>query len=221
MKHYDILIASPGSEFLGAYVRSLAETLHGCAQRNLSWKFLNGQSSLVHHARELTASGGEGKELDPHQTSPGKDLTYDTIVWIDSDISWTPEQFFALVDSRHEVTTGAYLLTDGSTTIHAWGRPGSVPAVELLRMREPIKVQSCGFGFIAMKRGVFEAMQRPWFNHEFQKVGTAPDGSDVIDCLGEDISWCVKAHRAKIEIWFDPRALVTHNKTMPLQFSMR
>lgn len=219
MTHYDILIASPGSSFVAGYVQSLAETLHGCAQRNLTVKFLNGQSSLVHHARELTASGG-GKELDPTQTAPGKDLTYGTIVWIDSDITWTPEDFFRLVDSPHAVTTGAYLLNDGTTTVHAWNVPGSIPAATMLNMSEPFKIQSCGFGFIAMKSGVFEAMPRPWFNHEFQKVGVDAQGNDVVDCLGEDISWCVKAHRAKIDIWFDPRVLVTHNKMMPLRFRM-
>jgi len=220
MKHYDILIASPGSSFVAGYVQSLAETLHGCAQRNLTVKFMNGQSSLVHHARELTASGGSTKELDSAQTAPGKDLTYDTIVWIDSDISWTVEDFFRLVDSPYAVTTGAYLLNDGSTTVHAWNFPGSIPAHAMLSMKEPTKIQSCGFGFIAMKQGVFEAMPRPWFSHEFQKVGVDSKGGDVIDCLGEDISWCVKANRAKIDIWFDPRVLVTHNKMMPLQFRM-
>ena len=141
----------------------------------------------------------------------------DDLVWIDSDISWTTEQFFHLINSPYEVTTGAYLLTDGTTTIHLWNK-GPASRIELLNIKEPLKVQSCGFGFIAMKKGVFERMPRPWFNHEFAKVGVDKNGRDIIDCVGEDISWCIKAYREKIDIWFDPRILVTHNKTMPLFF---
>lgn len=215
MNHYNILIASPGTSFDASYVNSLAKTLHACANQRLTVHWMNGQSSLVHHARELTATGG-GRELFAEDTAPCRGIGYDTIVWIDSDISWTPDTFFRLVDSKYEVTTGAYLLTDGSTTVHGFN--GSLHRDAVKQMAEPIQIQSCGFGFIAMKRGVFERMQRPWFNHEFQKVGEK-DGKDIIDCLGEDISWCVKAYRAGIQIWFDPKVLVTHHKTVPLSFT--
>jgi hypothetical protein len=218
MKHYNILIATPGTNLHAAYVSSLTDSLAFLAENNLSFKWLNGQSSLVHHARELTISGG-GKELSPNDKGPmGDSCTYDKIVWIDSDISWTVEDFERIIQSSFEVTTGAYLLTDGSTTIHAWHK-GPMHREEINRLRDPFKIQSCGFGFIAMKSGVFERMPRPWFNHEFVKVGTDQNGKDVIDCVGEDISWCIKAYREKIDIWFDPKILVTHHKTMPLRFT--
>jgi len=216
MNHYNILIASPGTHFHADYVESLSKTLHECAKKSLTVKWINGQSSLVHHARELTISGG-GKELSANDTSPCKGIGYDSIVWIDSDISWKTDDFFRLVNSPYEVTTGAYLLTDGSTTVHAFKSPGGIPRDVIRQLDEPFKIQSCGFGFIAMKRGVFERMPRPWFNHEFAKVGEQ-NGRDVFDCVGEDISWCIKAYREKIDIWFDPKVLVTHHKTVPLNF---
>lgn len=219
MKHYNVLIATPGTSFLSAYVQSLTETMDECRNRGLTVKWLNGQSSLVHQARELTASGGGTSGLDPHQRSIGRDLTYDVVVWIDSDISWELEDFFRLVDSKHEVTTGVYLVSNGATTVHAFGSRGGIPQQEILRMSEPIQVQSCGFGFVAMKRGVFERMTRPWFTYEYSKVGTMQDGTDVIDCIGEDISWCMKAQRKGIEIWFNPKVTVSHNKTVPLKFT--
>jgi len=218
MDHYDILIATPGPMLEAQYVKSLVATLAECDKRGITYKWLNAYSSLVHHARELTASGAEGMELDPFQTSPGgKNLSYNKIFWIDSDISWTVDQFFKIYDSEYDVISGAYLLADGfTTTVHAWGAPVGVPATEIIEMKDPIRVQSLGFGFVAMKSGVFEKIQRPWFSHEYVKVGENPDGTDIIDAVGEDISWCIKAYRAGIELYFDPTVLVTHMKKQPI-----
>jgi hypothetical protein len=200
------------------YVKSLVETLAECDKRGITYKWLNAYTSLVHHARELTASGSTGLNLDPSQTSPGgKDITYNKIFWIDSDIAWTPEQFFKLYDSDYSVICGAYLLADGvSTTVHAWGNPGGIPATDIINMKDVIKVQSMGFGFVAMSCGVFENIPRPWFSHERVKVGENPDGSEIIDAVGEDISWCIKAFKAGIAIYFDPTVLVSHIKKQPI-----
>ncbi len=218
MEHYDVLIATPGAMLEAQYVKSLTETLVECNKRGITYKWLNHYSSLVHHARELTASGVDTLNLDPTQISPGgKDITYNKIFWIDSDISWTPEQFFKIYDSEYDVITGCYLLADGyTTTVHAWGTPGGMPATEIVNLKDPLKVQSLGFGFVAMKSGVFEKIQRPWFNHEYVKVGENLDGTDIIDSVGEDISWCIKAYRAGIELYFDPTVLVTHMKKHPI-----
>lgn len=218
MNHYDVLIATPGAMVEAQYVKSLVLTLAECDKRGVTYKWLNNYSSLVHHARELTASGTEGRNLDPTQKTPGgKDMGYKKIFWIDSDIAWTPDQFFKIYDSRFDVISGAYLLEDGSTTtVHAWGTPGGMPANQIVRMKDPIKVQSIGFGFVAMKSGVFERIPRPWFNLEYVKVGEDVNGREVVDSVGEDVSWCVKAYRAGIDLYFDPTVLVTHIKKQPI-----
>ena len=213
MEHYDVLIATPGAKLEAQYVKSLVETLAECDKRGITYKWLNGQSSLVHHARELTASGGNTMELNPDDKGPmGDKVTYNKIFWIDSDIEWTPEQFFKLYDSELEVVSGAYLLADGiTTTIHAWGTPGGIPKNKILRMKEITKVQSIGFGFVAIKSGVFEKLERPWFAHLSQWIVNSR-GEKLPDSLGEDISWCVRAYNAGIDIHFDPSVLVTHLK---------
>jgi len=218
MKHYDVLIATPGAMLEAQYVDSLVKTLAECDRRGITYKWLNAYTSLVHHARELTASGAKGTDLDPTQISPGgRNITYNKIFWIDSDIAWKVKDFFTIYDSEYEVASGAYLLADGrTTTVHAWGNPGGIPPEQIFKMKEPVKVQSIGFGFVAMKAGVFEKIQRPWFNHEQVQVGTDAAGNAVIDTVGEDISWCVKAYRAGIDIYFDPSVLVDHIKKSPI-----
>lgn len=213
MEHYDVLIATPGANLEALYVKSLTETLAECSKRGVSFKWLNGYSSLVHHARELTVSGGDGYTLNPNDKGPlGDSVTYNKVFWIDSDIHWTPEQFFALYDSECDVISGVYLLADGVTTsVHAWGTPGGIPLEDITKMEGVTHVQSIGFGFVAMRNGVFERLSRPWFKHESQAV-TRDDGAVIEDSLGEDISWSINAYRAGIPIFLDPSVRVNHIK---------
>ena len=71
MTHYDVLIATPGAMMEAQYVKSLVLTMAECDKKGITYKWLNNYSSLVHHARELTASGSEDRILDPRQTKPG------------------------------------------------------------------------------------------------------------------------------------------------------
>jgi hypothetical protein len=217
MEHYDVVIATPGSTLEAAYVKSLVLTLEECSKKGISFKWLNGYSSLVHHARELTISNSEFNQLSLEDTAPmGGKISYNKIIWIDSDISWTPEQFFKLYNSSHQVVSGAYLLLDGITTsVQTSEYLNGIPKEVIKSMKEITQVQSIGFGFVAISSGVFEKMERPWFAHILQ-VMTNSRGEKIPDALGEDISWCVRAHRAGIPIYLDPSVLVTHTKKVNL-----
>lgn len=212
MQHYDILIATPGSSLQAGYVKSLTETLAECQRRGITYKWLNGQASLVHFAREFTITGDNN--INGDDVGPMHDkVTYNKIFCIDSDIEWSVEQFFKLYESKYEVSTGAYILGDNRTTsIHAWGKVGGIAKREILRMKEPVKIQSMGLGFTCIKSGVFERLERPWFTH-FAQPMRSNKGKNMNLLLGEDISFCVKLYEAKIDIWFYPNVLVNHLKT--------
>lgn len=219
MEHYDVLIATPGAVLEAQYVKSLVLTLEECNKRGITYKWINAYSSLVHHARELTATGGEGMQLNPDHKGPvGDSITYNKIFWIDSDISWSVKDFFKIYDSEYDVISGAYLLSDNITTsVHAWNKPGGIPKQDILKMKEIIKIQSFGFGFVAMKSGVFEKIERPWFKY-FDQTMIRKDGKTIIDSIGEDISWCIKAYQAGIDLYFDPTVLVNHMKKIPISW---
>lgn len=217
MIHYNIVICSPGYDFVAEYIESLTETITECHKRNLTVKWLNGQSARVHYARELAISADKFDIHVDSQVPFNNQFTYDIIFWIDSDISWSVDSFFKLINSKYKVTTGSYLLTDGASTVYTQEYLGGIPRNIILNMKDPIKIQSCGFGFIAIKNGVFEKISRPWFNMVMAPIGKNEKG-DILDLLGEDISWCYKAYYANIDIWFDPSVLVTHHKRVPLGF---
>jgi hypothetical protein len=73
---------------------------------------------------------------------------------------------------------------------------------------EPVEVGGVGFGFVAMKQGVFENIPRPWFN--IKKV-TWPEHGFPTN-VGEDYSWCYNAMSAGYKIWIDPLVKVNHHK---------
>lgn len=211
-KHFDILIATPGNAMHNGYVKSLVETMTHLSSIGVSYKWLNGTSSLVHHAREVLMSG-DGT-MDADDLGPLHDrVTYKKIIWIDSDIEWNVSDFMKLYESDYDIITGAYLLANGKTsTIHTQRHPSGIPKDEMKNIKNVMKIDACGFGFIAMKSGVFEKIERPWFSHLVQPIVNSR-GKTLYTSLGEDVSWCIKAKNAGMNIHFEPSVLVTHLKT--------
>lgn len=215
--HYDVLIATPGSNLNNEYVRSLTNTITELNSKNISWKWLNESSSLVGNAREMTIGGD--RTLNPDDIGPlHGQCTYNKIFWIDSDISWEVKDFMKLYESNYEVASGAYLLANGKiSTIHTPRHPNGIPKEEILRIKNPMSVDIAGFGFIAIKSGVFERIERPWFSH-LSNVVQNSQGKNMFITVGEDISWCMKAKQIGIDIYFEPSVLVKHMKTVSVDW---
>jgi hypothetical protein len=213
-QHIDVVIATPGSNFTSAYLKSLLPTLEKISREKISWAFVNEQSSHVADAREKTISGSAVN--DASQQIPFNDsITYNKIIWIDSDISWEVEDFMKLYESDKDIIAGAYLQPDGAVPAYkdVMGPPMSYE--EVLKLDEPVEVSAVGFGFVAIKSGIFESMTRPWFQSaEVSEVKNEKEYKYNI--LGEDLSWCYRAKELNNKIWFDPSIRVTHHKTMKL-----
>jgi len=218
--HYDVVFCTPGSAMKPGYVRSLLKTIHACEVEGLSWNYMTEYSSLVAHAREMTV-GGPGYQ-DATNTEPGQGAwTYNVLMWIDSDISWEPIDFFRLYQSDKEIIAGCYQIEDNTVTAYREALGPAIPAKEIMSMRHPFKVFGVGFGFLAVKSGVFETMTRPWFAQEVISVMNKQTGEEEykFPLMGEDLSWCNKAQRMGKDIWIDPQVRVTHQKTLMLDWS--
>ena len=213
MPHYDVIIITPGYSMLSAYVKSLTATIAELQRLNISWTWLSEYSSLVHNAREIAVGGDTRLDPDDHGPLHGQ-CTYGKMVWIDSDISWTVEAFMRLVNADLQIVTGAYLLANGVTSVISTDiYPEGIPKSVILNMRNVIQARSMGFGFVAIKSGVFETMERPWFGMLTQTIQDS-NGKQLLISLSEDISWCIRAKSAGFTIYFDPMVLVGHHKTV-------
>lgn len=211
MEHYNIVIATPGSTMHPAYVESLIDTLRWCESKNLTYRWLNKYSSFVPSARELTATNTYVHNWETNTIGSGE-FTYDTIVWIDSDISWDVPMFERLIRSPHDIISGLYQTTPEGTVAVAMdngqGLPRKANKVEFLLWEDPFEAWGVGFGFVAMKGGVFEKIPRPWF--EIEKIRWPEHSFDTN--VGEDYSWCVRARRAGFAVMVDPLIKVRHHK---------
>lgn len=189
-KHYDVVIATPGHSMQSGYVKSLMKTVEVLNGAGLTYCFVSEYSSFVSTARELTALGGSGAGLDFQTTSVLGGCGYRKIFWIDSDMEWEPSDFMKLLDSELDIVSGLYVLDEAGSVAVGYaneeGLPTRVNKVEFLLVEEPVEVMGVGFGFLAVKAGVFESMERPWFG--IGKVEIEGRKWNV----GEDYSWCAK-----------------------------
>jgi hypothetical protein len=211
LPHYNVVIATPGHSMKAEYVKSLVDTISILDAAGMTYTFLNKYSSFVPSARELTATDTYVHNWQTREVGSGT-FTYDKIIWIDSDIEWTPEDFMALYDSELDIVSGLYqTATDGTVAVNFpdnQGRPTKVNKVEFLLHDQPVEVSGVGFGFVCMKQGVFEKMERPWFLIRRVKW----DDQDFYTNVGEDYSWCANAQGSGFKIWVDPNVKVKHHK---------
>ena len=208
--HFNILICTPGRMMEAEYVKSLVATLGYLDKNNISYLYLNEYSSQVNAAREATAMGS--KFLHAWSTEPlDGEATYDKMIWIDSDISWSVEDFVKLYESKFDIVSGIYFNEEGVPLFTFEKNDIYFDHTKLKYKEYPFEVFGVGFGFVAVKSGIFEVIPRPWFETEFQKI-TNEDGREMFIPWGEDYSWCIKAKNAGYKIYLDPSIRVGHHK---------
>jgi hypothetical protein len=212
--HVNLVIATPGHSVMAPYLKSLLMTIDELNRRQISWLYTSEYSSHVADAREITLNGSNTPNPKDSRPFSGQ-VTYDKILWIDSDIKFTPEDVIKAYESEYDVVAGAYLLGNGTVVAHKekMGQPYTYD--EVLQMKEPVQVWGAGMGFMAVKSGVFESLSRPWF--QSPKIEVDWDGGKLdFSITGEDLSFCHRAGEAGFEIWFDPSIKLEHNKVMKL-----
>lgn len=212
--HYNVVIATPGKEMHQDYVKSLTETTAWLNEQGLTYKWINKSGSLVSTTRELTALDSFNPDWETRELGSGK-FTYEKVIWIDSDISWTIDNFQKLWASDLDIVGGMYQTApDGRVAVAKFDETSpELPTVVreqdfILEERRIIEVFGLGFGFIAMKQGVFEACSRPWF---YMRSIRWPQ-LDFDTNLGEDYSFCVNAREAGFKIYLDLDVKVNHHK---------
>jgi hypothetical protein len=211
MQKVNVIIATPGHSMMSVYIKSLFKLIEEFGKKGITWGWSSEYSSHVADAREITLSGNYTNEIDNSQPFRGE-IDYDTILWIDSDISFEPEDAIKLIESDKQITSGAYLLSSGEVTAYEKLLGPGYSHDQVRQMKDLTKVEGCGFGFLAVKKGVFESLSRPWFQSTMVKT---KDGYEF-PLMGEDLSWCKRVTDAGFEIWFDPTVKVVHNKMMKL-----
>ena len=125
-------------------------------------------------------------------------------------------------EKERQIAAGWYATEDGRTTSVAhwleeddFRSNGGVMNHEMVdgisKRKKPFTVDYTGFGWVIIKKGVFEheQMPYPWFAPKMQVF----ESGAVQDMCGEDVSFCLDAMDAGFDIWCDPRIRVGHEKS--------
>ena len=125
-------------------------------------------------------------------------------------------------EKEKSIVAGWYCTEDGKTTSVAhwleeddFRSNGGVMNHETIesisKRKKPFTVDYTGFGWLLIKKGVFEheGLPYPWFAPKMQIF----ESGEVQDMCGEDVSFCLDAIEAGFKIWCDPRIRVGHEKT--------
>ena len=163
----------------------------------------------------------KGPDQKPFQGS----VDYDVMMWIDSDIVFKPDDFFALLESPHDVTAGMYMMEDLQhfATVKEWdedffaknGTFKFMKPEDIVRVGEAdspsssyLPVAYTGMGWMMIRKGVVETIKYPWFYSELQTVGP------LVDMNSEDVSFCRALQAAGHTIHVDTKIRVGHQKLM-------
>jgi hypothetical protein len=220
IKGKKIVFCLPGRGVSYTFLKNFVQLCFECVQQGAAIQISQDYSSMVNFARckVLGANVLKGPDQLPWQ---GK-LEYDLQLWIDSDIVFNLEAFYKLVWMDKDIAAGWYCTEDGRTTSVAhwleedeFEQNGGVMNHEMVdgiqKRRKPFTCDYTGFGWVMIKKGVFEHpdMKYPWFAPQMQVF----ESGAVQDMCGEDVSFCLEAIKAGFEIWCDPTIRVGHEKT--------
>jgi len=222
-KELNIVFCLPGPTggFSGKFFDSWVRLTGYCRENNINMTVSRHGGSNVFIVREkcLGAASVENMIKTTDKPFDGK-VDYDYIMWIDSDIIFWPKAFELLLEDCEQrscdVVTGCYR-KDGSTFCFIEKEENSDDATPakltwanipqtLNRGKDLIECFHAGMGFMLIKKGVVEKLEKPWF------VNAAANINGKEYAAGEDVAFCSRIRMAGFKIYADPRCVVGHEK---------
>ena len=214
-----IVFCLPGRSFSNNFLTSWTNLLQYLPKYGITPILSSSYSPLLYYVRNQCLGGASirGSKQLPFD---GK-LDYDYIMWIDSDMVFTVDDFIGLLNMNTDIASGLYKTADGKhyATVENWDKEfyaknGNFQFLtdELIAERKkPFKVEYTGFGWILIKKGVFESLEYPWFQplwEEFEINGTV-----FREFTMEDVSFCRMIQEKGYEIFINPNLIVGHEKS--------
>ena len=212
-----IAFCTPGSRFASEFMASWDDLKNYLIPAEINHYLYQRTGSDIYDVRNTIVS--RNVQIPWEMMPCFKGVPYDYMMWIDSDIGFEPSDVMRLVESGKDLITGVCPM--GPTMRCPAGEYGADangwPTYKYLNIKamqdmdEPFEIEWCGFGFLAIKKGVFESMEYPWFRSTFWKHM----GRDSNP--GEDIGFVLRAGLKGWKVWMHPGVKLTHSKDIVLQ----
>ena len=212
-----VVFCLPGSHYSGRFLVSFTQLFDNCKRVGMKPIISQDYSSMVNFARCKVA--GADVMRGAYQKPFGGKLSYDYMMWIDSDIAFTSKDFFKLVDMKKDIASGWYTQPGGTTPVvekmeeDYFQKNGSFQFIrkdEMVKRNKVFEADYIGFGWTLIKKGVFETLPYPWFAPKRMSIGPYED------MCSEDVAFCIDARNKGYSIWVDPTIKVGHEKIQVL-----
>jgi hypothetical protein len=217
-----IIFCLPGREFTNNFLVSWTNLITELSKHDIQWG-LSQKYSVNRYFVCNSCLGGDslgGKNQKPFQ---GK-LDYDYIMWIDSDQVFNPDHFLKLLkraqDTKVDILSGLYLMQGGTyfATVEDWnldffkknGHFQFLTPKDIEGRKDIFPVSYTGFGWLLVKKGVFESLDYPWVQPTWLEIG------DVKEMTTTDCAFMHRAAEKGFKTYIDPTIVVGHEKHMIL-----
>jgi len=214
-----IVICLPGDNFSGRFLDCLLDLMYNFMQSGVSIRVSRRESPIVYYARNMCL-GADIIRGEYQKPFDGK-LDYTHLLWLDSDIIFGYEHVQSLLKHNKDIVSGIYMMSnnmhfatvkkiDNENFLKNQGSYDFLTLEDIKSEKDLIDVSYTGFGFILIKKGVFESITYPWFRPIFHKIG------NCYDFASEDASVCELFRDKGFKIWVDPTIRVGHEKKIVL-----
>lgn len=224
-----IVVCLPGRVFSANFLNSWTDLISVCKNKGIQLMLACKYTSNVYFVRSMCL--GANVLNGPEQKPFNGEVDYDYIMWIDSDIVFTPEQVLTLLykmemNKNYQILSGLYAMEGGrqfacvkDMNENFFKEHGSFDFLEVanwenLRKLEPFQVDYNGMGFMMVRKGVYEKLNYPWFEPKFFEY--TKNNILIRDFCSEDVGFCLKAKENGILVYLDPSIRVGHEKSVIL-----
>ena len=143
-------------------------------------------------------------------------------MWIDSDMVFTVDDFISLINMNVPIASGIYKTSDNIhfATVKDWDKDyySKNGCFEFLTeksiegLEKPFEVDYTGFGWMLIKKGVFESLEYPWFRPEWEDFGNG-----ILEFTSEDVGFCKNIKKKGYKIYVNPKVIIGHEKSSILK----
>lgn len=217
-----VIFCLPGRQFTNNFMTSWSELLLWCISVGIKPLMVNRYSPNLYYVRNMCLGGNstDGVKQKPY----GGKIKYDYMMWIDSDVVFTPQQFVELIKVDKPIVSGLYMMHDNThyATVENMdddfyrqnGYYKFLNREDLAKKTQPFEVDYTGFGWMLIKYGVFEQLEYPWFRPLWTDFST--ETKKIEEFCMEDVAFCKLAKEKGYPVWIAPNVVVGHEKMMIL-----
>lgn len=216
----NIVFCIPGRSFSNNFLQCWTELLQYLPKYGINPILSSQYDSVVYYVRNKCLNGAATRGINQKPFN-GK-VNYDYIMWIDSDSVFTVDDFINLLNMKVDIASGLYKSHDNVhyATVKDWDmdhyrKNGSFEFLtekNIKGLEKSFEVDYTGFGWILIKKGVFESLQYPWFRPEWVDFKNG-----IKEFTSEDVGFCKNIKEKGYKIYVNPKVIIGHEKSIILR----